>query len=87
MSMKSTFQRIMSILAKGRLIYTYMVTKKRMRCWINRLIPEYLYDRCATCQSFGNTKIDCNQCRVTDYPIPKYLVSLPGPPKGIHLRI
>jgi hypothetical protein len=66
---KSTFQRMMSILnwqswsvlCRGELIYTFIWILKRMWYWSSQLTPEYLHSCCATPDFFGNNSVECNQ--------------------------
>ncbi|MEN9568615.1 MAG: hypothetical protein RLZZ69_3811, partial [Cyanobacteriota bacterium] len=61
-NIKSTFQRMMSILnwqswsflSRSELIYTFTVILQRMWHWSNRLTPEYLQSCCASPDFFGN---------------------------------
>ncbi|MEN9869837.1 MAG: hypothetical protein RLZZ171_820 [Cyanobacteriota bacterium] len=71
-NIKSTFQRMMSILnwqswsvlCRGELIYTFIWILKQMWYWSSQLTPEYLHSCCATPDFFGNNSVECNQPRV-----------------------
>jgi hypothetical protein len=71
-NIKSTFQRMMSILnwqswsvlCRGELIYTFIWVLKRMWYWSSQLTPEYLHSCCATPDFFGNNSVECNQPKV-----------------------
>jgi hypothetical protein len=71
-NIKSTFQRMMSILnwqswsvlCRGELIYTFIWILKRMWHWSDRLTPEYLHSCCATPEFFGNNSVKYNQPKV-----------------------
>lgn len=71
-NIKSTFQRMMSILNwqswsvlyRGELIYTFIWILKRMWYWSSQLTPEYLHSCCATPDFFGNNSVECNQPKV-----------------------
>ena len=64
-NIKSTFQRMMSILNwqswsilhRGELIYTFMWILKQMWHWSGQLTPEYLHSCCATPEFFGNNSV------------------------------
>ena len=61
-SIKSTFERMMSVLnwqswsvlSKYELIYTFIWILERMWYWSSRLTPEYLHSCCASASFFGN---------------------------------
>jgi hypothetical protein len=60
-TIKSTFQRMMSvlnwqswsILARGELVYTFIWVLKQMWSWSGQLTPEYLHSCCGTPEFFG----------------------------------
>ncbi len=64
-NLKSTFQRMMSvlnwqswpILSRGELIYTFIWTLSKMWRWSSKLTPEYLQSCCATSEFFENNNI------------------------------
>ncbi len=66
-SLKSTFQRMMSvlnwqswsILSRGELIYTFVWTLKKMWHWSSQLTPEYLQSCCATPEFFEDN-LECD---------------------------
>ena len=68
-NLKSTFQRMMSVLNwqswsvlhKGELVYTFMWILKRMWRWSSQLTPEYLHSCCATPEFFGNNSVESSQ--------------------------
>ena len=61
-SIKSTFERMMSVLdwqswsvlSRGELIYTFIWILKRMWYWSSQLTPEYLHSCCASPDFYGN---------------------------------
>lgn len=65
-NIKSTFQRMMSVLnwqswsvlERGELIYTFMWILKRMWHWSGQLTPEYLHLCCSTPKFFGNNNFE-----------------------------
>ena len=71
-NIKSTFQRMMSVLnwqswsvlSRGELIYTFMWILKRMWYWSGHLTPEYLSSCCASPEFFGNTNIECSPAQI-----------------------
>ncbi|MGL5836115.1 MAG: ferritin-like domain-containing protein [Waterburya sp.] len=70
-TIKSTFQRMMSVLnwqswsvlARGELVYTFIWVLKQMWCWSGQLTPEYLHSCCGTPEFFDI--VSCNQPKVT----------------------
>ncbi len=70
---KSTFQRMMSVLnwqswsvlSKGELIYTFVWILKRMWLWSDLLTPEYLHSCCASPDLFGNNNVEYNQPKIS----------------------
>ena len=50
-----------SILAKGELIYTFILILKRMWLWSRTLSPEYLQSCCASADFFINNNFESNQ--------------------------
>ena len=61
-SIKSTFERMMSVLdwqswsvlSRGELIYTFIWILKRMWYWSSQLTPEYLHSCCVSPDFYGN---------------------------------
>ena len=72
-NIKSTFQRMMSVLnwqswsvlSKDELIYTFVWILKRMWFWSDRLLPEYLHSCCASPDLFGNNNVEYNQPKIS----------------------
>ena len=68
-SLKSTFQRMISvlnwqswsILSRGELIYTFVWTLKKMWHWSSQLTPEYLQSCCASPEFFENYNLEYYQ--------------------------
>lgn len=68
-NLKSTFQRMMSvlnwqswsILSRGELIYTFVWTLKKIWHWSSQLTPEYLQSCCATPEFFENNNSESYQ--------------------------
>ncbi|PSB11391.1 hypothetical protein C7B62_05655 [Pleurocapsa sp. CCALA 161] len=71
-NIKSTFQRMMSVLnwqswsvlERGELIYTFMWILKRMWDWSGQLTPEYLHSCCSTPKFFGNNNFERHQPKI-----------------------
>ncbi|MCC0176303.1 ferritin-like domain-containing protein [Waterburya agarophytonicola K14] len=71
-TLKSTFQRMMSvlnwqswsILSQGELIYTFIWTLKQMYHWSSQLTPEYLQSCCASPEFFGNNNLECDRSEI-----------------------
>ena len=65
-NLKSTFQRMMSVLnwqswsmlSRGELIYTFIWTLKNIWHWSSQLTPEYLQSCCASPEFFGNDSLE-----------------------------
>ena len=71
--LKSTFQRMMSvldwqswsILSRGELIYTFIWALKPMWHWSSQLTPEYLQSCCATPEFFGNNNFEDDSLEIS----------------------
>ena len=72
-NLKSTFQRMMSvlnwqswtILSRGELIYTFIWTLRKIWHWSSQLTPEYLQSCCATPEFFGNNNVEYYWSEIT----------------------